>query len=153
MGNFGLNEKNAKLELVPFSNDETDHGYMVFPGAPPVEKRVERTADNDHFFIRRSSRFEVIRYGSALIVHLLRMYEPSENGESPTDKRLLAVFDTDGIFYNNLLIKRLSPSEVDSGMPKVKHTAHFETTDGEAGPLSIDVDDIYIPSLAKPSAG
>lgn len=152
MGSNGRNGNRAHLEIVPFDADETAEGFMVFPGAPATEIGVERTVENDHLFMynHSSERFEVLRYGSALIVSMLRMYEPIDPARGPK----LAVFGTDGNFHNHLLLKEpLSPRETESGDPDIKHTGIFDQVgDQERQPFVIAVDDIYIFSLAKPPA-
>jgi hypothetical protein len=157
MESNGRNGNRGHLEIVPFEADKTVEGFMVFPGTQPTEIEVERTAENDHLFMynHSSERFEVLRYGSALIVSLLRMYEPgADKLQTATSKRELALFSTSGGFHNHLLLREpLFPRETDSGVPNAKHTAFFdEIAGGEDWPLTIAVDDIYIPSLAKPPA-
>jgi hypothetical protein len=161
MGSNGRNGNRGHLEIVPFEVDSsTTVGFMVFPGAPPTELEVERTAENDHLFMHNTvtDRFEVLRYGSALIVNLLRMYdEPASSAapeERPTlsDQHELALFDTKGSFHDHLLLREpLFPREADSGAPRVKHTAFFDKIiDSKKWPFTIAVDDIYMLSLAKP---
>ncbi len=151
MGNNDRNGNRAHLEIVPFEADKTVEGFMVFPGTPSTEIGVERTVENDHLFMynHSSERFEVLRYGSALIVSMLRMHETVDPARGPE----LAVFGTDGNFHNHLTLSEpLSPPETESGDPDIKHIAIFEQVVGqEHQPFTIAVDDIYIFSLAKPA--
>ncbi len=162
MGSNGRNGNRAHLEIIPFEIDKTSGGFMVFPGVPPTEIDVERTAENDHLFMYNHSaeRFEVLRYGSALMVSMLRMYEPEDsstpaNLQTVTSKRELALLDIDGDFHNHLLMREpLFPRETDSGVLGVKHSAFFDKIAGqERWPFTMAVDDICIFSLAKPSVG
>lgn len=155
MESNGRNGNRGHLEIVSFEADKTVEGFMVFPGTPSTEIEVERTVENDHLFMynHSSDRFEVLRYGSALIVSMLRMHEPGPDKlKTATSKRELALFSINGGFHNHLLLREpLFPRETDNGTPNVRHTAFFDEIAGEEDwPLTIAVDDMRILSLAKP---
>lgn len=146
MGKNGKNGNRGQLEIIPFETNDSAEGFMIFAGAPPTSIEVGRSARNDHLFMynHSSRRFEVLHYGSALIVNMLRLHEPEET----TSQRELALFDTDGNFHDRLILREpLSPREADTGISGVRHTAFF---DESAEPFTIAVDDIYMLSLAKP---
>ncbi len=152
------NGNKAHLEIVPFSLDSTSEGCMVFPGSPPRIVNVKRSAENSHFFMynHQANRFEVLRYGSALIVNLLMMYEPEDpsvaaGNRTKTSQRELAVFDTEGNFHDQLLLQKLVPAETGPGDPDVRHTAFFQRADAKAKEsIEIAIDNIYNFSLALP---
>ena len=146
------------LQIVTYKDDSSAEGFMIFPGAKQKITSVERTPENDHLFLYNTHerRFEVIRYGSALIVSLLRLHEP-EDPSLPTDQqtvtagRPLVLFDSEGGFHNRLLLAApLVPSEQKSTEPGVKHTASFLSLDAKTElSLTIPIDDIQIVSLSK----
>lgn len=155
MVNKERNGNRAHLEIIQFEADPSPEGFMVSPGAPPTELPVERNAENDHLFMynRTAERFEVLRYGSGIIVDLLRLYEkPAErpNGATPLAlERKLTVFDTSGNCYYQALLEDLRPKDYGGRIdPDVRHTATFMTPDEE---ISLTIDNIRVFGLAKPA--
>jgi hypothetical protein len=124
------------------------HGFMINNGKS--EQSIERTPANRHFFVhnKQANRFELIQQGSALIVNLLRLHEPSQTASS-ADNHLLALFDIDGNFYNQLSLSQIESVEAEPHSP-VKHTATFQPSETDQPALTIRIDDIYCLSLASP---
>lgn len=122
-------------------------------GPRPIE--VERTAENEHFFIDHPRRgTELIYQGSALIASLLELHQFVENIDSENEnikppKRHLAFFDKRGVFYGPVALNGLYRNVNANGSSTVKHTAIFEPTEGHSEAFAIPIDDIYCLSLVK----
>ena len=140
------------VRYIDFDTDQTPSGLLA--RRREKIKTVERNSQNSHLFLFKNGitpgQFEVAYQHSAEIVSVLDLFKSDTGG---SNGRPLAFFDTDGTFYDDVILRDLRINTRGADGSHQKHTAVFEqnrSSEHSRAEFTIPIDDIYCVSLARP---
>lgn len=122
-------EQSRTTDQLPYDPTLAYFSHISADPTPITPQNVHLTIYNE-----RDMRTEILYQGSADIVGMLHLYE--------TTSRELAFFDSNGSFYDHLVLKSLETHVKRGGNRSIKHDAVFASKD-EGMSLSIPIDNIY----------
>jgi hypothetical protein len=131
--------------LTTFDVDPDPVGIMQLRSSKA--RVVERSEQNDLFFVKKGPWFELIYQNSNIIVSSLELFMQREGAQTggSSEPRKYAFFDTQGNFYNQARLTGLAVDIRSNGQRMTKHTAYFDIprANGLIEQKEIPVDNIY----------